>query len=179
MQLRLVSSTKRALRPSPLCLLPLLAACSSANGSAALPPEDEAALRTLSDRFVAGWLANDREAVMRVMAPEAVFIPHDGVKPKIGYKAIDAFWFPDGKPAGTVTAMSHVITDVSGNSNRGTAYGRSDLTWQDNKQRYHWIGNFLISAKKEKGRWLVTHLVSSDEPPTISDLEMPKPASGE
>ena len=158
----------------------LLTACSNADpGTTPISAADHKALRALSDRFVAGWLANDRRAVMGDIAPEAVFIPHDGVKPKVGYKAIDAFWFPNGKAVGKVAAFKHNISAIDGSGDRAVFYGRSDLTWQDNKQRYHWIGNFLFSARKERGRWLVTHMMSSDEPPVVTDVPIPHSTSGE
>ena len=149
----------------------LLAACTNAGpGAASLSAADEVALRDLSSRYVSGWLRNDRAAVMGVMAPEAVFIPHDGVPPHIGYQAIDAFWFPNGKAIGVVPAYKQTITAIDGTSDRATLYGRFDLTWQDDRQRYNWIGNFLINARKDNDRWLVTHMMASDEDPKITDL---------
>ena len=135
-----------------------------------LSGSDEAALRALSNRYVAGWIANDREAVMGVMAPEAVFIPHDGVQPRTGYGQIDAFWFPGGKAAGTVPAYTQTITAISGSDDRATIHGRFDLTWQNSGKRYNWLGNFLIVTRKDKGRWLVTHMMASDADPTITDI---------
>ena len=141
-----------------------------AANAASLPEADEAALRALSDRYVAGWIANDRPTVMGDMAPEALFIPHDGVQPRIGRSAIDAFWFPNGKAVGIVPSYRQTITAIDGTADRATVYGRFDLTWQNEKQRFNWIGNFLINARKENGDWLVTHMMASDADPTVTDI---------
>ena len=135
-----------------------------------MSPADEAALRAMSDRYVAGWVRNDREAVMGVMAPEAVFIPHDGVPARAGYANIDAFWFPGGKAVGTVSAYTQTITAISGADDHATLHGRFDLTWQNDTQRYNWLGNWLIVARKDNGRWLVTHMMASDADPKVEDL---------
>jgi uncharacterized protein (TIGR02246 family) len=153
-----------------LLLAPLLAACAGAGPPDTLSVTDETALRDLSNGYVQAWLKNDQAGVMGVMAPEAVFIPHDGVPPHIGYQAIDTFWFPGGKAVGVVPAYRQTVTAVSGTANRATLYGRFDLTWQDDKQRYNWIGNFLINARKDRDRWLVTHMMASDEDPKITNL---------
>jgi uncharacterized protein (TIGR02246 family) len=131
---------------------------------------DDATLRAMSAKYVEGWLKNDRQAVMSVMAKDSVFIPHDGVKPRVGYDAIDAFWFPGGKAVGTVPAFTMAITDIKGADDHATLYGRSDLTYEASGQRYNWIGSFLIVARREGGRWLFTHMMSSDEQPKVEDI---------
>lgn len=151
-------------------LLPLLLASSAAGWSAPLSSADEAALRALSDGYVKAWIRNDRDGVMGVMAPEAVFIPHDGVQPHIGASKIDEFWFPNGKAVGVVPAYTQTIIAISGDELRATMYGRFDLTWQNVTKRYNWIGNWLIVARKDKGRWLVTHMMASDADPKVEDL---------
>lgn len=151
-------------------LSPLLVACSTAGWSAPLSSADEAALRALSDGYVKAWVANDRDGVMGVMAPEAVFIPHDGVQPRVGASKIDEFWFPNGKAVGVVPAYTQTVTAISGDHSRATMYGRFDLTWQNATQRYNWLGNWLIVARKDNGRWLVTHMMASDADPKVEDL---------
>jgi ketosteroid isomerase-like protein len=137
-----------------------------------LSAEDVTRLRAMSDLYVAGWLRNDRIAVMSVMSPDVVFIPHDGVQPRIGYDRLDSFWFPNGRAAGTVVAFTQTISNISGEGNHALIYGRSDLTWQNTAQRYHWIGNFLIVARRAGGRWLFTHMMASDEAPTIQQISV-------
>ena len=151
-------------------LLSLVLACPSATLAAPLSSADEAALRALSDGYARAWINNDRAGVMGVMAPEAVFIPHDGVQPHIGRAKIDEFWFPQGNTVGVVPAYTQTITGISGDDLRATMFGRFDLTWQNATKRYNWLGNFLIVARKEGGRWLVTHMMASDADPTVTDL---------
>ena len=135
--------------------------------AAPLSRNDVATLRAMSERYVKGWLDNDRRAVMGVLAKDAVFIPHDGVKPHVGYKAIDDFWFPNGKAVGVVPAYTQTISGISGADNHATMYGRFDLTWQNDTKRYTWIGNFLIVARRQNGHWTFTHMMASDQDPTI------------
>jgi uncharacterized protein (TIGR02246 family) len=153
-----------------LCFLLFLLGWSSATLAAPLSSADEAALRALSDSYVRAWINNDRTGVMGVMAPEAVFIPHDGVQPHIGRARIDEFWFPQGSPIGTVPAYTQAITSISGDGGHATMYGRFDLSWQNSTKRYNWTGNWLIVARKDQGRWLITHMMANDADPTISDL---------
>ena len=99
---------------SSICVMPLLVCCSSVALAAPLSSGDETALRALSDGYVKAWMRNDRAGVMGFMAPEAVFIPHDGVRPHIGRAKIDEFWFPGGNPVGVVRACP----DNHGNQRR-------------------------------------------------------------
>jgi uncharacterized protein (TIGR02246 family) len=152
-------------------LLLLLLALSGAVSAAPLSGTDEAALRALSENYANAWVRNDRAGVMGVMAPEAVFIPHDGVRPRIGHENLDAFWFPNGKAVGTVPAYTQTITAIGGDDRQATMYGRFDLSWQNGTKRYNWIGNWLIVARKDQGRWLITHMMANDAEPTISELK--------
>ena len=52
-------------------------------------------------------------------------------------------------------------------------YGRFNLTWQNSAKRYNWLGNFLIVARKEQDRWLITHMMASDADPLITELAVP------
>ena len=148
--------------------LVLLAAQASA---APLSSADEGALRMLTEQYAKAWVANDRAGVMGPWARDGVFIPHDGVQPRIGYDKLDAFWFPNGKAVGTVPAYTQTITAISGDDRFATLYGRFDLTWQNDSKRYNWIGNWLIVARKDQGRWQVTHMMASDADPAVTDLK--------
>ena len=149
----------------------LLLVSSVSAAATPLTQGDIAALRAMSDGFVKGWMDNVRQAVMSSFSKDAVFIPHDGVRPKVGYAEIGQFWFPHGKASGVIPAFTHAISDISGADDHAVIYGRSDLTLQDETERYHWIGNFLFVAHKDKGRWIFTHLMSSDEQPKVEPLK--------
>ncbi len=154
----------------PVILLAALLAVAPPGLAAPLTKADRAAVARLSATFTAGWLHNSRSEVMGVFAPDAIFIPHDGVRPHIGRKAIEQFWFPATGPAGTVTAFTMSADGVSGEGNHAIVWGKSDLHWQDNKTAYHWPGYYLMSAERRHGKWLVTHLMSSDEQPTSKPI---------
>lgn len=144
-------------------------ACSAPAMSA--PISDQSKFTALPARLTAGWLHNSRNEVMSLFAPEAVFIPHDGVKPHVGKAAIDQFWFPAGRAVGTVTSFTKTVDGLSGEGSHAILWGRSDLRWQDDKTAYHWLGYYLIAAERRNCRWLITHLMSSDEQPTTAPVE--------
>ena len=85
-----------------------------------LAAKDVEALRAMSNSYVQGWLNNDKQAVMSVMAQDAVFIPHDGVQPRVGYDAIAEFWFPHGSAVGRVPAYSQTVTSITGEKDHAT-----------------------------------------------------------
>lgn len=154
-----------------LLLLLLLLSLSRPAISAPLTKSDRAELAALSARFTAGWQHNSPGEVMGLFAPDAVFIPHDGVKPHIGKAAIEQFWFPPKGSAGTVTSFTKTVDAVSGDTHHAIVWGKSDLHWQDDKTAYHWLGYYLIAAERRNGRWFITHLMSSDEQPTSRPIK--------
>jgi uncharacterized protein (TIGR02246 family) len=135
-----------------------------------LSKSERAAVVELPRRFTNGWLHNSSQEVMALFAPEAVFIPHDGVSPHIGRPAIHDFWFPTKGGAGKVTAFTMTVEGLGGDAHNAIVWGKSDLHWQNDKAAYHWPGYYLMSAEQRHGRWLVTHLVSSDEQPTSKPI---------
>ena len=72
-----------------LFLLSALALISAPANSAPLTKSDRSELTSLSAKFTGGWMHNSRDEVMSLFAADAVFIPHDGVKPHVGKAAID------------------------------------------------------------------------------------------
>ena len=155
------------LKSLTVLLLPLLCV-DGVSLAAPLSSSDEAALRALSNQYAEAWVRNDRAGVMGPWAPDGVFIPHDGVEPRIGYDKLDAFWFPNGKAVGVVSAYTQTVTAISGADSHATLYGRFDLTWQNSSKRYNWMGNWLLVARKDQGRWLITHMMASDADPTVT-----------
>jgi uncharacterized protein (TIGR02246 family) len=136
-----------------------------------LTKSDRTVLAELPAKFTAGWLHNSRDEVMRLFAPDAVFIPHDGVKPHIGKAAIEQFWFPRTGSAGAVTDFKKTVEGLAGDSEHAILWGKSDLHWQDNSKAYHWLGYYLMALERRKTKWLVTYLMSSDEQPTTTPLK--------
>ena len=134
---------------------------------------DRVTVAGIPARFTAGWMHNSRDEVMNLFTPDAVFIPHDGVKPHIGRAAIEQFWFPPAGPAGKVTAFTMTAEGVSGDADHAIVWGKSDLHWQNEQTAYHWPGYYLMSVQRKGRKWRVTYLVSSDEQPTSRPLAAP------
>jgi len=152
----------------------MLLACASISAAAApFTKADRAQVARIHAQFTAGWRHSSRSEVMNLFAPEAVFIPHDGVKPHIGKAAIEQFWFPKAGTAGTVTDFVMTAEGVSGDNDHAIVWGKSDLHWQNNTTAFHWPGYYLMSVQRKRGKWLVTHLMSSDEQPTSKPLKTP------
>ena len=154
-------------------LLGVMLGAATPAAAAPLTKSDRAAVVRIPARFTAGWLHNSRSEVMGVFAPEAVFIPHDGVRPHVGRKAIEQFWLPSTGAAGTVTTFTMTTEGVSGDGDHAIVWGKSDLHWQDDKTAYHWPGYYLMSAERRHGKWLVTHLMSSDAQATCKPITAP------
>jgi len=148
------------------------AALALASGGEARPlsASDRVEIRSIPRRFTTDWERNDKREILRLFAPDAVFIPHDGVRPHRGRRAISQFWFPAHGPAGTVTSFTMTVEGVSGSSERAIVWGKSNLQWQDKTTAYRWPGYYLMGVTRDHGRWLITHLMSSDEQPTKSAL---------
>jgi len=92
-----------------------------------LTATDRGQIQRLPQRFTQGWLKNSRAQVMSLFAPEAVFLPHDGLRPYRGKPAINQFWFPTTGAAGTVTAFTMTVDNLSGESDHAIIWGKSDL----------------------------------------------------
>jgi len=151
-------------------LTALFATACQQPAAAPLSKSDRAAVAELPRRFTNGWLHSSSDEVMALFAPEAVFIPHDGVSPHVGRPAIQDFWFPSKGAAGTVTAFTMTVEGLSGDAHSAIVWGKSDLHWQNDTAAYHWPGYYLMAAQHRHGRWLVTHMMSSDEQPTSKPI---------
>ena len=156
-------------------LLALIALGAAAPLSAApLRPADKQQIVALHNAYVAGWLKNDKKAVMASIADDAVFIPHDGLMPRRGAAAIAQFWFPGGKTVGRVPCFEEKVTSLTGSNGHATMFGRTNLHYDLNGKRYQWIGDFLVNWTKGSGRWMISHIMSSDVQPTIRDIPASK-----
>jgi hypothetical protein len=62
------------------------------------------------------------------------------------------------------------VEGLSGDAHSAIVWGKSDLHWQNDTAAYHWPGYYLMAAQHRHGRWLVTHMMSSDEQPTSKPI---------
>lgn len=135
-----------------------------------LSKADRLLVHNLPERFTSGWTRSNPKQVMELFSRNAIFIPHDGVRPKVGWNAINKFWFANKGAAGTVTAFRMTVDGLSATSDHAILWGKSDLHWQDKATAYHWLGFYLMAVERTHGRWRISHLMSSDEQPTKSSL---------
>ncbi|HEY6928523.1 MAG TPA: hypothetical protein VJA66_02500 [Thermoanaerobaculia bacterium] len=107
---------------------------------------------------------------MRLFSETAVLLPHHGVEPVVGEKAIRTFWFPKTGPPTKVTRLTHSIDEVGGSGDFGYIRGHSGVSWisgtgPDSRIR-SLAGTFLaILRRQPDGSWQITHFMWDDPPP--------------
>ena len=132
-------------------------------GSDGLSAEDVKAVKAANQAYVDAWLANDPEAVMSTLTHDAVLIPHHGVDPVSGAKAIRQFWFPPGSAPTKVTHMVNSVTEVQGSGPLAFVWGRSELAFTYKGQTFRNEGNYLAVLRKgEDGRWRIARRIWND-----------------
>jgi uncharacterized protein (TIGR02246 family) len=134
-----------------------------------LSPRDADSIRAIMEKYRAAWLSNNPDAVRSVFAPDAVIMPHHGVKPAAGMKAINDFWFPPGTAKTTIRKYVRPIDEVGGDGALAYVRGRSEIAWrvEDKGTSEDWrtSGTYLtILRKQPDGRWLVSHMMWDDLP---------------
>ena len=132
-------------------------------GSAGLSAEEVNAVEAANQAYVDAWLANDPDAIMSTLTDDAVLLPHHGVDPVIGSKAIKEFWFPPNSPPAKVTHMVNSVTEVLGHGDLAFVWGRSELVFTYEGTVYRNKGNYLAVLKKgEDGRWRIARRIWND-----------------
>lgn len=94
---------------------------------ASLSDRNVTAVRALSDRYAAAWIAGDTAGVLSVFADDAVLVPARGAPQSKGKSAIRAFFWPPSGPPTPVIAFDRTSAEVAG---RGPiAWDRSAYAW--------------------------------------------------
>jgi uncharacterized protein (TIGR02246 family) len=128
-----------------------------------LTAADRQAVRKVVDEYVAAWLDGDAERVMRTLAPDAVLIPHHGLSPVEGEKAIRAWWWPAKAPATTIEKFEMTPVEIGGGGTFAFVRGTQSLQWTTGGKRSSNRGNQLTLLRKEAdGRWRITHQMWGD-----------------
>ena len=146
-----------------LTLLVALGAFGSPNAD--FTDSDRKAVVQVLDEYVNAWLAGDAERVMRVMSDDAVLMPHHGLQPVVGAKAIRAWWWPPDSPKTTIDkfAMHHV--EIGGSGSIAYVRGTQELEWTTGTKTQRNRGNHLTLLRKgNDGRWRITHQMWGDPP---------------
>jgi len=147
----------------------LLAAVSAWGGSAILNPDEITSIRKVMESYRNAWLANDVEGVLGSFTQDAVLMPHHGVEPVEGMKAIREFWFPGTAAKTTILKFVRSVDEVGGEGGFAHMRGHSEVAWrvEDKGTAEEWRthGTYLAILKKQgNGKWLITHLIWDDVP---------------
>lgn len=129
-----------------------------------LAEAERSAIEQVLDTYVAEWLEGDPNGVMATIASDAVLIPHHGLAPVIGEKAIRAWWWPVGAPKTTIHSFVMTHEQIGGSQCFAFARGTQSLEWTTGDKRSRNRGNHLTLLRKEKGQWRITHQMWGDPP---------------
>ena len=130
---------------------------------------DRTAIQSLLEQYRTAWLSGDADAVCRTFTNDAVLMPHHGVPPVVGMRAIKEFWWPASTAKITITHFTQTIDEVGGGGTIAFVRGRSEVGWriEDHKVTENWrtAGNFMAVLRKQSdGKWLMSHLIWDDPP---------------
>jgi uncharacterized protein (TIGR02246 family) len=128
---------------------------------------DAGSLRAVNQAYKAAWLAGDSAAVLRLLAPDAVLLPHHGEPPVVGLAAIRAFWWPPGAPPTTITSMDITTDGAEVRGDQGRLWGRFALAFDfevDGQERsMRNAGTYLMVLRRQPdGEWRITHRMWDD-----------------
>lgn len=133
------------------------------DGGELLTADDRKAIEAVLDEYVAVWLAGDADRVMRTLTPDAVLIPHHGLAPVSGEKAIRAWWWPPDAPVTTIDRFEMTHVEIGGSGSFAFARGTQALEWTTGDKRSSNRGNHLTLLRKgPDGRWRITHQMWGD-----------------
>jgi uncharacterized protein (TIGR02246 family) len=142
--------------------------CLAANAVA--PGHDDIALiRGVLEHYRTSWLANDPDGVRSCFTADAVLMPHQGLEPVVGIKAINEFWFAPTSSKTTVLKYSRTVDEIEVSASMAYARGHSEIEWRvEDKgvpERWRNHGDYLAILKKQQdGGWLITRLMWNDVP---------------
>lgn len=154
-----------------VALLMISGAAVSENVKAAnnLPESEARAIRAVLERCRKAWLAGDADGVRGTFTQDAVLMPHHGLAPVVGMKAINDFWWAPSTAKTTITKFIQTTDEVSGDATLAYLRGRSEVAWtiedQGKIEKWRTGGNYLALLKKQaNGTWLISHLIWDDPP---------------
>ena len=140
-------------------------------GAVVLSPnaDDAALIRAVLERYRTSWLANDPVGVQSCFTEDAVLMPHHGLDPIVGRKAINDFWFASSSAKTVVSKFERTIDEIGGDGSVSFVRGHSEVVWRiedkGTAQEWRTHGSYLAILKKKPGSgWLITHLMWDDVP---------------
>jgi uncharacterized protein (TIGR02246 family) len=146
--------------------------CSVIVASAETPgsrSDDRSLIRNLLEQYRAAWLSNDPDAIRHCFTQDAVLMPHHGLEPIVGMKAINDFWFPATRAKTTILKFVRTIDEIGVDGSLAYARGHSEVAWRvedgGKTEDWHTSGDFMAILKKQAhGNWLISHLIWDDSP---------------
>ena len=142
----------------------LILPCSLWAEACELSQQDTTAVAAVGDEYVSAWLANDQERVAAVLTEDVVMIPHHGVQPKTGKKAVMDWWFPEGKNPAPVQQYSITRTRIEGCGQMAVSYGRLELLQFEYQGKTFTTrdGNYMAIFQKQGDHWKMAYRIWND-----------------
>lgn len=130
-----------------------------------ITPADYKQIEQVLNEYVAAWLAGDSDRVMATLTTDAVLIPHHGLKPVAGSKAIRAWWWPAGAKPTIIHRFELEHAEIGGSGSVAFARGTQALEWTTGDKRSSARGNHLTLLRKgSDGAWRISHQMWGDPP---------------
>ena len=145
-----------------------------------ISPLDELAITNLMRSYTESWLTGQHRHVLKHFHDDAILIPHHGVAPVEGIRAIRDFWWPVDGPETGVTRFEIVPAEIYGEADLAYLRGRFVLEYWvgEGEEKKSWMneGNWLgIFTRNAQDRWLIRTVMWNDPLPRQTDPE-PGPA---
>ena len=147
----------------------LLVGSANAGEAGAITPADRKAIQAVNDAYRQAWLAGDPEGVRHLFTEDAVLLPHHGVEPVAGMRAISHFWWPADSPPTTVTKLEMTAQEIGGQGDIAYVWGRAEVVWTTGDanaaKKFSNSGTYLsILRRQPDGSWKISHHMWDDPP---------------
>ncbi|WP_395373591.1 YybH family protein [Marinicella sp. W31] len=148
----------------PIFLFSLLLPCSLWADTCQLSAADSNAIAAVGDEYASAWVANDQQRIAMVLTEDVVMIPHHGVLPKQGKKAVLDWWFPEGKNVAPVKQYQISRTHIEGCHHMAMSYGRLDILQFEYQGKTFTTrdGNYMAIFRKEGAKWKIAYRIWND-----------------
>lgn len=132
-------------------------------------PDDAVLIRAVLERYRSSWLANDPEGVRSCFTEDAILMPHHGLDPIVGMKAINDFWFAPSSAKTMVLKFDRTVDEIGKDGSISYVRGHSNVEWRvedkGTTQEWRTHGSYMAILKKQAdGSWLISHMMWDDVP---------------
>lgn len=133
------------------------------DASSGLTEAERERVRAVERAYVEGWEANDAEAVMATLTPDAVLLP-DRMEPIRGDSAIRAYWWPADGSETRITSYGTTVSEAGGSGSLAWLRGegslefdwrpRPDSAWSSFSSGSVWLA---LLRRGPDGAWRMSH----------------------